>query len=99
VPDFPSLVAVIVALPAATAVTRPELDIVATLVLLELQTILRPVRTLLPASRVVAENWAVAPAWRLDVAGDTVTVATGAGAVGLTVIVATAVLPSLVTVI
>jgi hypothetical protein len=56
VPIFVSLVAVIVALPAATPVTKPlalteampefELDQVTT----------RPVSTLLPASRVVAES-------------------------------------------
>jgi hypothetical protein len=53
-PLFPSLVAVICALPAATAVTTPELLTVATAGLVELQTMTRPVRTLLLASRVVA---------------------------------------------
>jgi hypothetical protein len=38
----------------AIAVTRPALDTVAIPVLLELQVIARPVRTLLLASRVVA---------------------------------------------
>lgn len=56
VPLFPSLSAVIVALPAATAVTRPELDTVATPLLLELHETTRPVSTLLLASRVVADN-------------------------------------------
>ena len=57
-------------------------------VLLELQVITRPVRTLLFASRVTAESCTVAATWRLDVAGDTDTVATGAGGGALTVIAA-----------
>lgn len=56
VPVLVSLVAVIVALPAAIAVTRPDAETVLMLVLLELQAITRPVRTLLLASRVVAES-------------------------------------------
>jgi hypothetical protein len=56
VPIFVSLNAVIVALPAATAVTSPEPETVAIPVLLELQVITRPVSTLLLASRVVAES-------------------------------------------
>jgi len=63
--------------------------------LLELQLITRPVRTLLFASRVTAENWAVAPTWRLAVAGDTETDATGTGAGALTVIAAVPVFVSL----
>jgi hypothetical protein len=47
---------VIVALPAAIAVTKPDAETVLMLVLLELQAITRPVRTLLLASRVVAES-------------------------------------------
>ena len=53
-PDLPSHAATICTLPTAIAVTRPELDTVATPVLLELHVIARPVRTLLLASRVVA---------------------------------------------
>jgi hypothetical protein len=56
VPVFVSLNAVIVALPAAIAVTRPEPETVLMPVLLELQVITRPVTTLLLASRVVAES-------------------------------------------
>ena len=56
VPVFPSLVAVIVALPAATAVTVPFAATVATPSLLEVHAIARPVNTLLAASRVVAES-------------------------------------------
>jgi hypothetical protein len=56
VPVLVSLVAVIVALPAAIAVTRPDAETVLMLVLLEFQLITRPVSTLLLASRVVAES-------------------------------------------
>jgi hypothetical protein len=56
VPVFVSLVAVIVALPAATAVTSPDAETRLTAVLLELQVTTRPVRTLLLASRVTAES-------------------------------------------
>ena len=56
VPVLVSLVAVIVVLPAATAVTRPDAETVLIPVLLELQVTRRPVRTLLLASRVVAES-------------------------------------------
>jgi hypothetical protein len=45
-----------VALPAATAVTKPEAETVLTPVLLEPQVITRPVSTLLFASRVTAES-------------------------------------------
>jgi hypothetical protein len=56
VPVFVSLNAVIVAVPAAIAVTSPEPDTVLMAGLLELQVIVRPVSTLLLASRVVAES-------------------------------------------
>jgi hypothetical protein len=46
VPLFPSLVAVIVAEPGATAVTRPPVEMVATAVLLEVKFTGRPVRGL-----------------------------------------------------
>jgi hypothetical protein len=55
-PVFVSLVAVIVALPAPIAVTRPDAETVLIPVLLELQLTLRPVSTLLLASRVVAAS-------------------------------------------
>jgi hypothetical protein len=76
----PSLVAVIDTLPGATAVTSPDAETVATAVLLELQVITRPVSTLLLASRETAESCTVPPTWRVDVAGDTDTDATGIGA-------------------
>jgi hypothetical protein len=95
VPVFVSLNAVIVALPAAMAVTRPDGETVLIPVLLELQLITRPVSTLLFASRAMAESCAVPPTWRLDVAGDTDTDATGIGAGALAVIAAEAVCPSL----
>jgi hypothetical protein len=99
VPVLVSLVAVIVALPAAIAVTRPDAETVLMLVLLELQVTTRPVSTLLLASRVTAESCCVPPTWRLALEGETDTDATAAGAAALTLIVATALLPSLVTVI
>jgi hypothetical protein len=56
VPVFVSLVAVIVVLPAATAVTRP-LELTEAMLEFELaQVTTRPVSTLLLASRVVAES-------------------------------------------
>ena len=53
-PVFPSLVAVIVAFPGATAVTTPSDETVATPVFPLVHVTTRPVRTLLPASNVVA---------------------------------------------
>jgi hypothetical protein len=78
VPVFPSLVAVIVAVPAATPVTRPFASTVAAAVLLEAQVTARPVRTLLLASFIVAVSCCVVPARMLADAGFTVTVATDA---------------------
>src|SRR6266852_754713 len=95
VPVLVSLNAVIVALPAAMAVTRPDAETVLSPVLLELQLITRPVSTLLFASRVTADSCTVPPTWRLDVAGDTETDATGTGAGALTVIAAVPVFVSL----
>ncbi len=55
VPVFPSLVAVTVSVPGASAATRPVLDTLATLSSLPSQTIVRPVRVLpLPSSVVAA---------------------------------------------
>jgi hypothetical protein len=53
-PVLLSLVAIMLAVPGATAVTRPAVDTVATPVLLELQVTARPVSTWLLASNVVA---------------------------------------------
>jgi hypothetical protein len=92
-PLFPSLVAVIVAVPGATELTTPALDTVATTVLSELQSIVRPVRTPPFASRVVAVAWVVCPASTDARARETVTAATGAG---VTVRAALPLLPSLV---
>ena len=61
VPVFVSLKAVIVALPAALAVTSPDAETVLMAGLLELQAISLPVNVLLLASRVTAESCAVAP--------------------------------------
>jgi hypothetical protein len=61
VPVLVSLVAVIVALPAATAVTRPDDETVLTAVLLELHVTIRPRSTVLFASRVTAASCIVAP--------------------------------------
>jgi hypothetical protein len=86
VPVCPSLVAVMVALPAATAVTRPVVFTVAAAVLLETQVTVRPVSTFPFASFVTAVSCCVGviPRTRVAVPGFTVTVATGTG---LTVIV------------
>ena len=59
VPLLPSLVAVIVAVRGATAVTSPAPDTVATAELFELQAIVRPVRIPPPASYVVPVAWVV----------------------------------------
>jgi hypothetical protein len=56
VPVFVSLVAVIIALPAAMAVTSPDAETVLMAALLELQLTGRPVNMLLLASRVTAES-------------------------------------------
>jgi hypothetical protein len=91
-PLFPSLVAAMLALPAAIEVTKPVPDTVATPVLSEDQTMARPANTLLFASRVVAVAWVVWPNWIGDAARDTLTEATG---IGVTVSVALPVCPPL----
>ena len=80
-PLCPSLVAVTVALPAPTAVTRPVVLTVAAAVLLETQVTIRPLRTVPFPSLVTTVNCCVCviPTTRLTVEGVTVTVATGAG--------------------
>jgi hypothetical protein len=96
VPLFPSLVAVIVALPTATPVTSPVVETVATAALLDCQVTTRPVKTPPAESFVVAVSWIVPPGARLSVGGATTTVLTGTGD---TVIVLDPLLPSLVAVI
>jgi hypothetical protein len=93
VPLFPSLAAVIVAPPTATAVTRPEVFTVATAVLLDDQVTALPVSTMLFASLVSADSCWVVPAIMLAVPGLTVTEATGTAT---TLIVALPAFPSLV---
>jgi hypothetical protein len=95
-PVFPSLVAMMLAVPAATAVTTPVPDTVATPVLSEDQTMTRPVNTLLLASRVVAVACVAWPIWIGEAARDTLTEATG---IGVTVSVALPVWPPLAAVI
>jgi hypothetical protein len=77
VPDFPSLVAVIVADPGATPVATPDELTVAAPVLLEPHVTVRPVSTFPWESFVVAVKLCVFPARIEAVAGETVTDATG----------------------
>src|SRR3989442_3351673 len=95
VPLFPSLVAVIVAEPAATPVTNPLPLTVAAAGLLDAQVTTRPVSAAPLASFGVAVSCTVCPLCRFAVAGLTVTDATGTL---VTVIAAVALLPSLVAV-
>jgi len=90
IPLFPSLVAVIVATPAATAVTSPLPLVAATAVLLLAHVTVRPVSTFPAESFVVADNWTVPPTGRLATAGVTSTDATGTA---VTVTVALAAFP------
>src|SRR5690348_14207708 len=76
VPLCPSLVAVIVAEPAAPPLTKPPLT-VATAALFVAHVITRPLSGLPLASLGVAANCTVCPTWTLAVAGLTVTDATG----------------------
>src|SRR6266480_3452548 len=77
VPLCPSLVAVIVAEPAATPVTRPLPFTLATAALLLAHVTTRPVSVLPGESLVTALNCRVAPTGTLAVVGLTVTDATG----------------------
>ncbi len=77
VPVLPSLVAVIVPVPAATPVTKPVAATVITALLLLVQVTARPFSTLPAGSVATAASWRVAPACTLDVAGLTATEATG----------------------
>src|SRR5256885_2103733 len=98
VPLFPSLVAVIVAVPAPLAVTNPVRVTVATVVSLDDQVTVRPESGLPLASFGVAVSCTVCPTWPLADDGVTVTEATGTGTL-VTVIVAVPLFPSLVAVI
>src|SRR6266849_3506611 len=79
VPGCPSLVAVIVAEPAATPVTSPVGLTVATVALLVVHVTVRPVSTLLAASLVVAVSCAVPASPIVAIGGETVTDATAGG--------------------
>src|SRR5947209_14107317 len=96
VPLLPSLVAVIVAVPTACAVTSPVALTVATAWLALAHVMVRPESGLPLASRGVAVSCTAPPVWSVCDAGDTVTVATGTG---VTVMLAVPLLPSLVAVI
>src|SRR5437773_949325 len=93
VPLWPSLVAVIVAEPAAALVTRPPAFTVATALLPLTHVTTRPESGLPLASSGVAASCTVCPACTVADAGVTATDATGTGA-GLTVIAAPPLLPS-----
>jgi len=95
-PLFPSLVAVITAVPGATPVTTPLVRTVATEEFPDDHVIARPARTLPFASRVVPEACVVWPTSIVPDASDAVTDAIGTG---VTVIAAAPILPSLVAVI
>jgi hypothetical protein len=89
VPATPSIVAVIVAVPGATAVTSPVALTVATPGALDVQLAgPRPARVAPPASRAVAVSCWVAPTATVAGVGVTATLATGAGAGCATEIVA-----------
>jgi hypothetical protein len=79
VPLFPSLVAVMVAVPSAPAVTSPLTSTVAIVTSLDVQATTRPVKTLLAASRVTAVSCVVEPTTTPAVLGVTATDATGTG--------------------
>ncbi len=95
VPLWPSQVAVSVAVPAATPVTRPFAEIVATAGALLAQVPTRPANGLPAESRGVALSCTVAPMRMVAAAGLTVTAATGTTD---TVTVAVPLCPSLVAV-
>src|SRR2546426_10639577 len=80
VPLFPSLVAVIVAEPVATALTSPFESTVATPGALVVQVMVRPESGFPLASSGVAVSCCVAPTGQVDADGLTVTVATGSAA-------------------
>src|SRR2546428_6535007 len=78
-PLWPSLMAVMVAVPAVTPITSPVPLTVATPELLLAQVTVRPVSTFPAESRVVAESCAVCPTVTPEVTGLTLTDATGTG--------------------
>ena len=78
-PLWPSLVAVIVAVPAATPLISPLPFTVATAGALLAQVTTRPLSGLPLASLELAASWALAPTCTLAVAGLTVTDATATG--------------------
>ena len=80
-PDWPSLVAVTLALPAPAAVTNPVPFTVATAVFALVQVMVRPVSTVPFASLRVAVSCCVLPNETVADAGATVTVATGAAVI------------------
>jgi len=98
VPDCPSLVAVMVTPPAASAVTVPAEETVATAALLVAHVTERPVRTWPALSLVIAASARLWPTVSEALAGETATDATGAGAGAdeATVTVSLVVIPSLV---
>lgn len=98
-PLLPSLVAVIVAVPALTAVTTPLPVTVATFVFDDDQVTVRPASVAPPASLVTADACVAAPTATVDDASDTLTDATGAGGGTVTVMGAVPLTPSLVAVI
>jgi hypothetical protein len=96
VAPLPSLVAEMVAVPAATAVTSPTDETVATFALSDAHTTSLPESGLPCASLSVARTAEVRPTIRERVAGESVIAATGAGGTGDTVSSALPVFPSLV---
>ena len=94
VPVFPSLVAVMVAVPGPTPVTTPLLDTVATVVELDDHATVRPESVAPLASRTVADSVTLPATARVAVAGDTATDATGTGVGDVTTICALPVFPS-----
>jgi hypothetical protein len=92
VPVFPSLVAVIVALPSATAVTKSLVETLAIAGASDDHVTVRPFKTLLSASRVSAASWRLAPMTTFADGGLTITAATA----GITVSIALPVWPPLV---
>jgi hypothetical protein len=95
-PLTPSLVAVMTTAPAATAVTSPLAETIATAVLDEVQPTVRPLRTFPDASFNVMVICNVSPTVNDVELAVRVTVATGAGAGAATVTVAAPLCPSMV---
>ena len=95
-PAFPSLDAVTVTVPDASARRRPVGETVAIAVFDEVQPTVRPLSTLPDASVSVTTTWTVAPIASVEELAESDTVATGAGVGALTVNVPAPVCPSLV---